>query len=113
MGARENGQCPNQGRHRTPKGRNRPEYLRQLRRAPRPLHLRRALRARIAPFGREGLPPGRARSDAGASHIAGALAGRQLRLGLPLGGRHRPAGRTPDAHRPGMGLPREQRVRHR
>ncbi|MFQ8594812.1 MAG: hypothetical protein ACLSAM_02635 [Alistipes onderdonkii] len=69
--------------------------------------------SRIAPFGREGLPPGRARSDAGASHIAGALAGRQLRLGLPLGGRHRPAGRTPDAHRPGMGLPREQRVRHR
>lgn len=54
-----------------------------------------ALRARIAPFGREGLPPGRARSDAGASHIAGALAGRQLRLGLPLGGRHRPAGRAP------------------
>ncbi len=31
------------------------------------------------------------------SHIAGALAGRQLRLGLPLG-RHGPAGRTPDAH---------------
>lgn len=60
----------------------------------------------------KGYPPGRARSDAGASHIAGALAGRQLRLGLPL--------ETASARRPGArrastcrGLPREQRVRHR
>ena len=68
------------------------EHLRPLRRAPRPLHLRRHL-------GRRGLadpeharhPQRRRRRAEEAEHPRAALAGRLLRRRVPLAGRHRPA----------------------
>ena len=103
---------PHQDRHRARHRRHRSEDLRQLHRAPRPLHRRRHLRREVAALRCERLPQGRARGRQEAERHAAALAGRQLLLELPLEGRHRPARPASAAPRDGLGHGREQSLRH-
>src|SRR5207245_11475248 len=56
-----------------------PPHLRQLHRAPRPVHLRRYLRGGLAAERRRGIPPRRARRGPSAPRPGAPVAGRQLR----------------------------------
>ena len=109
---RERPARPNQSQHREHARRDRSQALRQLHRAPRPLHRRRRVPGALAALERGGLPPRRARGRAGARREPAALARRQLLLELPLDGRHRPARRAAAASRDGVGHGREQSLRH-
>ena len=88
-----------------------PPPVRLLRRAPRPLRLRRHLRARAPDGRRRGLPPGRHRARQRARRLDHPLPRRQLRLGLPLGGQRRPARGAPAPPRPRLALDRDERGR--
>ena len=92
-------------------GRHQPPSVRLVRRAPRPLRLRRHLRAGPPDRRRRGLPPGRHRAREGARRLDHPLPRRQLRLGLPLGGQRRPARRAAPPPRPRLALDRDQRGR--
>ena len=74
-------------------------HLRPLHRAPRPLHLRRHLRGRLAARRRARLSPRRARRGAPAPLPGAPLAGRQLRERLSLARRGRAADDAAAAHR--------------
>ena len=85
---------PRRHRPRRPRRRHQPPPLRPLRRAPRPLHLRRLLGRRgLADPERARHPARRRRGAAGARHPEPPLAGRLLRRRVPLARRHRPARR--------------------
>ena len=79
-----------------------PTDLRLVRRAHGPVRLHRHLRARPPHRRRRRLPRRRARADPRAGRLVGALPRRQLRLRLPLGGRHRPGRRPAGPPRPGL-----------
>ena len=86
--------------------------VRHLRGAPRPLRLRRHLRARPPDRRRARVPRRRAGADARARRHDRALPGRQLHVGLQLGGRGR-AGREPtEEARPCLVLDRAEHLRH-
>ena len=76
------GSCP-PARHRGP------QRLRRLRRAPRPLHLRRPVRRGLSASRRPRVPQGRPGPAPRAPAVRPALARRQLRVQLPLDRRHR------------------------
>ncbi len=92
---------------------DRPPAVRRVRRAPRPVRLRRHLRARASRGRRARVPARRAGAGARAGADDRALSRRQLRLGLQLGGRGRPARASAEAARPRLAVDRDQRVRHR
>ena len=92
--------------------RDRPASVRRLRRASRPLRLRRHLRARPSDGRRAGLPPRRAGAGPRAGADDHALSRRQLRLRLQLGGRRRPGGEPAAPARPRLDVDRAQHVRH-
>ena len=92
--------------------RHRPSPVRCLRRAPRPLRLRRHLRARPSDGRRTGLSPRRAGPRARTGPDDHALPRRQLRLRLQLGRRCRPGRAAAATARSGVVLHRAQHVRH-
>ena len=93
--------------------RHRPPAVRRVRRAPRPVRLRRHLRAGPSAGRRARLPARRAGAGARAGADDRALSRRQLRLGLQLGGRHRPARAAAAPARSRLAVDRDQCVRHR
>ena len=102
-----------QARPRARDRRGPPARVRQLRRAARALRLRRRLRGEEPARRRGRLPQGRDGRRPRPRRHAAALARRQLRFGLQLEGRHRPARPAARAPRPRVGRARDQPLRHR
>ena len=89
-----------------------PAPVRLVRRAPRPLRVRRDLRARRTPTADEhGFRRDVAELVARSRRADPPLPRRQLRLRLQLGGRRRPGRAAPDPARPGLAVDRDQRGR--
>ena len=99
-------------RSRFRRRRPRPPPVRRARRTRGPLRLHGHVRARPSAGRRERLPRRRAGPHARAGRDARALPRRQLPVRLRLGRRRRPAASAAAPARPGVGVHREQPVRH-
>src|SRR5690606_5428593 len=102
---------PHHHRPRLHDRRRPPTPVRVVRRAHGALRLHRHLRAGASAGRRARLPQGRARAGARDGSHCRALPRRQLRVGVPLGGRRRSGGGSPGAHRRRLAHHRDQRVR--
>ena len=89
------------------------DRLRRVRRAHGPVRLRGRVRPRQPARRRARVPPRRARRARAPPAHRHAVPGRQLRLGLPLAGRHRAPGGSTDGAGARLAEHRAQRVRHR
>ena len=87
-------------------------HLRHVRGAPRALRVHGHLRARSSDRGRARVPWRRPRARARARRHRRPVSGRQLRLRLRLGGRHRPARGATGQARPRLAVDRDESFRH-